>query len=337
MDDKDIQVKVKKVSRDKTLIQEVDDYDELKDSRRVHEDNYDNDRVADDLRHINNMIEEAHGDYEDSPDIDGSDNSDPVENTPVASGLKPFPRLHLLDGYRGLVILVMIAYHFSYDLFVLLKGNYNWPAITGVFIWEQYICWSFNLLSGFVWQLGKKHCIKRGIIVNLCGFLCTFVTMIIMPEAPIIFGVLNLLGCAMILMYPISYVVRKVKPVVGAIVSFVLFLITYGFPWGYIGIYRLPLVLLPNSLYVSDIFAPYGFPSRTFVSSDYFPIFPWLFLYVTGFFLWKIISPIPAFQRIATRKIPVLDFIGKHSLAFYLIHQPVCFGLIYAFAYFFRR
>ncbi len=62
--------------------------------------------------------------------------------------------------------------------------------------------------------------------------------------------------------------------------------------------------------------------------ADYFPILPWIFLFVFGFYLWRVIEQ-RGWDHYFTAKIPVLDFIGRHSLFIYMAHQPVLYGICY--------
>ncbi len=234
-------------------------------------------------------------------------------------------RLELLDSCRGFVILSMIAYHLCYDIFVIFKGNFAWQLSLPVFIWEQSICWSFNLISGFVWGFGKKNCIKRGVIINLCGLLVTFVTFLVMPQAPIIYGVLTFLGCAMILMLPISRLTDALPAPSVLACSFVLFLMTFAIPRGGIGIYTKVLIPLPESLYSYALLTPLGFPKRGFYSSDYFPLIPWIFLYICGNSLSRILLRNETFLGIAKKKNRFLSALGRHSLLIYMLHQPLCY------------
>ncbi len=233
-------------------------------------------------------------------------------------------RLFLIDAYRGFVVLAMIAFHFCYDAYVIFMGRYDWPLLKPVFIWEQFICISFNLISGFVWVYGKKNCIKRGVIVNLCGLLVTFVTFIAMPEAPIIYGVLTFLGCAMIIMLPLSKLLDRIPALYVLLFSLILFIFTFGISRGGFGIYSHVLIRLPEAFYEYDILTPLGFPKKGFISSDYFPLIPWIFLYVCGYALNRLLSKKTEFMRFASKKIPVLSFVGMHSLIIYMIHQPLC-------------
>ncbi|MCR5788943.1 MAG: DUF1624 domain-containing protein [Lachnospiraceae bacterium] len=236
-------------------------------------------------------------------------------------------RLYLLDALRGFVVLMMIAFHFCYDYFVIFGGNYEWPLKRSIFIWEQSICCSFNLISGFVWRFGKKNCIRRGVIVNLCGFAVTFATLLIMPEMPILYGVLTFLGCAMILMLPLSKLLDRLPALPGVLISLALFLATFCIPRGGLGFYDHLLFPLPQALYHSALLTPLGFPYIGFYSSDYFPLIPWIFLYICGYFLNRLLLAKESVTRFLTYRIPPLEWIGRHSLLLYMLHQPVCYGV----------
>ena len=110
---------------------------------------------------------------------------------------------------------------------------------------------------------------------------------------------------------------------------FTLFGITYGMNDGYVGFFGLELLELPSALYSNLVTTFFGFPDPWFWSSDYFSLFPWTFLYFTGYFvyrLWKA-EQIPG-ANCLNRKIPLLTWMGKHSLIIYMIHQPIIFGVL---------
>ena len=108
-------------------------------------------------------------------------------------------RLHALDSIRGITILSMIAYHAMWDLVYMFGVHADWYRSDGAHLWQQSICWTFILLSGFCHALGRKPW-KRGLIVIGASAAVTLVTLIFMPEQKILFGVLNLLGLSMLLM-----------------------------------------------------------------------------------------------------------------------------------------
>lgn len=86
------------------------------------------------------------------------------------------------------------------------------------------------------------------------------------------------------------------------------------------------------NMYGAKIFTPLGFPFPGFVSGDYFPVLPWIFLFLCGYFFQKIAAQHEAWLHIAEIKIPLLSAIGKRSIWIYLLHQPVCMLLCIIFA-----
>jgi len=73
-------------------------------------------------------------------------------------------------------------------------------------------------------------------------------------------------------------------------------------------------------------------------SNDYVPIFPWFGAVLIGIALARFAQSAGLVERLSTVALPrtrPLQFIGRHSLAFYLIHQPVLIGLVWTFAQFF--
>ena len=85
-------------------------------------------------------------------------------------------RYYLVDALRGLALINMVLYHFSYDIFVIYGQNPDWLGSTASFLWQQGICWSFILISGFSWRFGAANSLKRGLLLNGLGLLITDVT-----------------------------------------------------------------------------------------------------------------------------------------------------------------
>lgn len=227
---------------------------------------------------------------------------------------RPHKRFAILDTYRGFVIINMIAFHFLYDVFMVFGMGRTWYFRPENRIWQQFICWSFILLSGWVWPYSAHKVLKRGIFLNICGLVITGVTAIATPSQIVIFGVLNFIGCSMLLMIPLEQLLRKLPALPGLAIFFALFCVFYYCNSWDIGMDSILLV-------------PIGFPPRGFFSSDYFSLFPWFFLYITGYYLGRFLENKKGFLRLSDVKIPVLDIIGRKSVWIYLIHQPLCYGI----------
>ena len=84
-------------------------------------------------------------------------------------------RYWLLDSLRGLAIINMIAYHLMWDLVYIYGVKAIWYMSEGAYIWQQAICHTFILLSGFCFSLGRKH-LRRGLTVFAVGCVISLVT-----------------------------------------------------------------------------------------------------------------------------------------------------------------
>ena len=241
--------------------------------------------------------------------------------TAVASGT----RYGLIDTVRGAAILNMIAYHLCYDIFIVYGVWNSFIGAPWAIIWERLICGAFIIVSGMSLHF-SRHPYRRGILVNLCGLLITATTLLFMPSQTIWFGILNLLGCAMILVYALRGLLGRLHPAAGLSLSAFLFAALYGVPRGYIGFFSVSLIRLPEWLYGCRYLAPLGLPSRDFISADYFPLIPWIFLFLCGYYLWALVVRTKR-QELFRPRVPVLDVIGRYSLWIYLVHQPLLYGI----------
>ncbi len=230
-------------------------------------------------------------------------------------------RLSKLDTLRGLTLISMILYHAMWDLVYIFNINNPWYKETPGYIWQQSICWTFILLSGFSWPLGR-HPVKRGILVSLCGILVTAVTFFALPEEPVIFGILTFMGAAMLLTAAVDRIPVNRKVLFS--VALILFILTKSIHLRFSG----------TGLFTAFM----GFPYPGFVSSDYFPLIPWYFLYLCGYSLNGILlkgeGGTEKVKELLTPGIfPPLELIGRNTLILYMLHQPVIMAVL---TFFFR-
>ncbi len=235
-------------------------------------------------------------------------------------------RYELLDIIRGLAILNMIFYHAIWDIANIFSKNADWFNFHIFYIWQQSICITFILLSGFCFSLGKRP-LKRGFIVFLGGLIISLVTAIFMPEQIIIFGILTLIGSCMIITSALDRLFIKLNPIVGFFLCVILFIVTKNINSGYIWFFE--KILLPDALYNGYLGSFLGFCDKSFSSSDYFSIMPWIFLFECGYFLYYILKKYDLLNFLKCKKIFLLSFIGKNSLLIYMLHQPVIYSILY--------
>ena len=169
---------------------------------------------------------------------------------------------------------------------------------------------------------------KRGLLVFAGGAVVSLVTGIAMPENRILFGILTCIGSCMRLRIPWEKPLKRLPAAVGAALSFLLFFLLRNCGSGTLGVEKLVLWDLPELLYRNNLTAYLGFPHAGFFSTDYFPLLPWFFLFLTGFFLFRLTSQLNWNEKLFGRgQFPLLNFLGKNSLLVYLLHQPVLYGL----------
>ena len=227
----------------------------------------------------------------------------------------------------------MIAYHWMWDVVNVLGIESSWYTGTPKYLWQQSICWTFILLSGFCWSMSRNH-LRRGLLVLGGGVLVALVTHLLTPSSRISFGVLICIGSCMLLMIPLEKLLRRVKPGWGAAVSAALFFVLRNCADYQLGFEGIVLAQLPAWLYRNMLTTYLGFPMPGFFSADYFPLIPWLALFVLGYFLYRLCHGRDLDQKLFARgRVPVLNWIGRRSLLIYLLHQPVLYGLCMIYMY----
>ncbi len=232
-------------------------------------------------------------------------------------------RVRFLDIVRGFSVVSMVLYHGMFDLVYLFGVDVPWYRQQPGYVWQQSICWTFILVSGASLHYGRKTW-KRALVVLACAVLVSAVSFVAMPNQRILFGILHFLGVAMLLSVPLQPLLKKIPLGAGAAVCFCLFLLTKTMPYGTLGIGDTAIWALPQAFYQTDFLFFLGLPSAGFFSGDYFPLIPWLFLYYTGYFVWGLLKTrMPATKP----KNNPLEWIGRHSLEIYVVHQPILYGL----------
>ena len=231
-------------------------------------------------------------------------------------------RHHDIDTIRGCALVSMIAYHGCWDLVYLYGFDWAWYRSFGAYVWQQSICWTFILLSGYCFFLGRRP-VRRGLVTFAAGGLVSAVTAVALPENPVVCGVLTFMGLATLLTVPLKPLLRHIPPQPGLAVSIALFMLVRDVNDGFLGFEGVRIAALPEG---ANLFtAVMGFPPAGFHSSDYFPLLPWLFLFWTGLFLSRLR---PERDDLLLHSIPLITAMGRHSLLIYLAHQPLLYALM---------
>ncbi len=243
------------------------------------------------------------------------------------SSKKEKKRIHTLDELRGFAVFCMVFYHAFYTVGYLFNFDFGVKLIEFFMPAEPFFAGLFILISGIASNLSHSN-LERGCKLLFIAEAVTVVTFLVVGEDQVIrFGVLHMLAVSMIAFGLLRKVVGLVPMWIGIILNVLLFVFTLQITRGYVGIPFLYQLRLPVEWYSSGIFYALGFPSKDFVSSDYFPLMPWLFLFFAGGFFGKLAADkkFPAFTY--KKHIPPLAFLGRHALLVYILHQPVIYGI----------
>jgi uncharacterized membrane protein len=231
-------------------------------------------------------------------------------------------RIEAVDIARGLALIAMASFHFCWDLEFF---GYLDPGATShgfLRIYARCIASSFLLLVGISLCLAHGNGIRwRPFLIRLAmvagaALAITAVTWFVTPSGFIFFGILHEIALASLLGLAFLRLPAIVTLAMAALV-----------------------IVLPRFVQ-SPVFDPpqfwwLGLSSIGVRSNDYVPVFPWFGPVLAGIALARMASKSGLADRLAAVAIPrtrPLRFIGRHSLAFYLIHQPVLFGCVWAFA-----
>lgn len=234
-----------------------------------------------------------------------------------------------VDSLRGLAIVMMVFFHFIFDLsyfgiysFNISSGFWWWFArvTASIFIFLVGVSLSLSyarttILNGHLTEkkLFLKY-LKRGLRIFAYGLLITAATYIFIGEGFIVFGILHFIGIAIILEF--VFIKRKYLNLFLGLAFIAAGIYLMSFRFDFYGLLWL------------------GFTPNNFYTVDYFPLLPWLGVVSLGIFFGNTL-----YEKYVRRfKLPDLSdnltvrvsgFLGKHSLLIYLVHQPLIIILLY--------
>ena len=172
-----------------------------------------------------------------------------------------------IDNIRAIAMISMIAFHAVWDLVYLYGMDWDWYRSDMAFLWQQSICWTFILLSGFCWSFSRNP-LKQGLIVSAGGLIVTAVTLLVSYDSRVIFGVLNLIGASALLLIPLRKYFDKIPAKTGFVLTFLLFAFTYRVNYRNLGFFGMEFIELPLDLYKNLLTAFIGFPDPWFYSTE---------------------------------------------------------------------
>ena len=229
-------------------------------------------------------------------------------------------RIAWLDIARGVALIAMAIYHLAWDLEFF---GYAPPGMTAVGGWKLFarsIAGSFLFLVGFSLFLAHAKGVRwpsfwrRFAMVALSAAAITIVTWFATPGNFIFFGILHQIAFASLAGLLFLQMPAAIVFAIGVAI------IAIGNLWS------TPLL---DNIWLSWI----GLSETRPRSSDFVPVFPWFGVVLIGIAAAMTASRYGITDRLRAlvpgKWTSPLSFIGQHSLAFYLIHQPVLIALVW--------
>jgi uncharacterized membrane protein len=227
-------------------------------------------------------------------------------------------RFDRLDALRAVAILWMAAFHFCFDLnyYRFIQQDFYrdpfWTVQRSVIVSLFLFCAGFG--QAVAWEQGQswQRFWRRWGQVAACALLVTAGSYLMFPRSYISFGVLH--GIALML------IITRLTAGAGL----------WLWPMGLVA------VLLPH--YVQSSFFDtrftnwVGLITRKPITEDYAPLLPWIGVMWWGLAAgqWILKNRRDWVTGVMPSTLAPLATLGRWSLSFYMLHQPVLIGLLLA-------
>ncbi len=240
----------------------------------------------------------------------------------------PFPpqaiavqRWDAIDVARGLAILAMIVYHFSWDLSFLQLIETNILQVPAWRWFARGIAGSFLMLSGLGLVLAHakgvngRAFLKRLTKVGGAALAVTLGTYFAFPDSYIFFGILHCIAVSGVLALPFL----RLHPIITLAAAAL-------------------CLVAPHFLTDPALDAPWldwlGLGSTDPVTNDYVPVFPWFGVVLIGVVAGRILLARQVTMSLAGGRSKdgfsrLLIWAGRKSLPIYLTHQVILLGILY--------
>ena len=229
---------------------------------------------------------------------------------------RSYQRSAFLDALRGSGIILMVIFHFFYDLTLFNLAEI--PIYQSAF----WISFRYLILAIFLSSVGMalyvhahrginwKAYHRRLLLLFMNSALITLVTYFVMREQFIFFGILHLIFVSSILAL-LFLRAGWLNLLLGIAIVYI------GFNYG-------------NPFFNQPEFRWLGMLTVATGSADFTPIFPWFGIVLVGIFIAHALGQnMYSLMSRNNSVIRILGLAGRHGLLIYMLHQPILWAVIY--------
>lgn len=225
-------------------------------------------------------------------------------------------RVVAVDALRGLAIVAMIAYHFAFDLryFGVIGADFeNDPFWLGA---RAAIVTSFLVLAGVSLVLADRagiewpRFLRRVAVIALCALAASLGSWFVYPRTYITFGILHCIALSSLLAHPLAR-----RPFAALALGTVIIVAGLAFS---------------HPAFDARLTSWIGFTTVKPPTQDFVPMFPWFGVVLVGVGAGHALAArnFASIARLAQAP-GALMWAGRHSLAIYMLHQPLLLGLLW--------
>ena len=224
-------------------------------------------------------------------------------------------RIATVDALRGVAIVAMIAFHVAFDLalFRLVRIDFErdlfWVLARGAIVATFMALVGVSLVLAHRQRVTASRRWRRIGVIAACALAVSAASYAMFPRTWISFGILHAIALSSVIAWPLV-----TRPGVALAVG--LAVIAAG-AW------------VAHPVFDSPWLRWIGFVTRPPATEDYVPLLPWLGVTLVGIAAGDALARRDFRPAAWLGRAPsALRWLGRHSLAIYMVHQPLLIGML---------
>jgi uncharacterized membrane protein len=210
----------------------------------------------------------------------------------------------------------MIVYHFAYDLraFGVTSSDFShdpfWLSFRAAIVTSFMTLVGVSLVLAEHAHASRRHFWRRIAVIAACALVVSLASAVAFRQTFIYFGILHAIAVSSVVVAPL---VRKPRAALAVGIAVVVAGLVWSNPW-----------------FDSRPLSWIGFVTTKPATEDFVPLAPWAGVVAIGIAIgdWLTRHPLHALAPLG-RAPNWLQWLGRHSLLVYLIHQPLLLAALW--------